>query len=213
VLLGGVLGQNLDLSTFASILLQYRQQWFGNALEVSTCCDPTGVHSNNGIDGAKFLTERGIYPVYKDDSNMPPVKKECIERNTSYMRTRTPLGEAFGVSDERWIRVSDSDPNPIEFPFLADAYEAGYVWREQMTSYANKPYRLPVKDGWYDHGMNCEEYIERNFGGVFKSQSEVSRAADRMSRRSARRAQRDVDPYDQILALRSRGRTGRRVGT
>jgi len=50
--------------------------------------------------------------------------------------------------------------------FLADAFEAGYVWDEHMVSVGNKQVRKPKKDGWYEHGMNCSEYLELNFGSL-----------------------------------------------
>jgi len=49
-------------------------------------------------------------------------------------------------------------------PFLVDALEAGYVWDEHMVSVGNKQIRRPKKDGWFEHGMNCLEYLELTFG-------------------------------------------------
>jgi hypothetical protein len=39
-----------------------------------------------------------------------------------------------------------------------------------MVSVGNKQVRKPKKDGWYEHGQNCAEYLEANFGsGVPKA--------------------------------------------
>ncbi len=56
----------------------------------------------------------------------------------------------------------------MEDTFLADGFEAGYVWDEHLVSVNNKPVRKPKKDGWYEHGMNCAEYLELNFGSEMK---------------------------------------------
>jgi hypothetical protein len=33
-----------------------------------------------------------------------------------------------------------------------------------MVSVSNKQVRKPKKDGWYEHGQNCAEYLELTFG-------------------------------------------------
>jgi len=71
--------------------------------------------------------------------------------------------EALVVSDsDRWLRISAQ--STMVDRFLADGFEAGYVWDEHMVSVNNKQVRKPKKDGWYEHGMNCAEYLELNFG-------------------------------------------------
>ena len=66
------------------------------------------------------------------------------------------------MMDEKWLTISTKATVPDRF--LADAFEAGYVWDEHMVSVGNKQVRKPKKDGWYEHGMNCAEYLEVNFG-------------------------------------------------
>jgi hypothetical protein len=75
-------------------------------------------------------------------------------------------GEAFVVNadPERWLTISASATVPDRF--LADGFEAGYVWDEHMVSVNNKQVRRPKKDGWYEHGQNCAEYLEANFGAA-----------------------------------------------
>ena len=43
---------------------------------------------------------------------------------------------------------------------------AGYVWDVHMVSVGSKQMRKPKKDGWFEHGMNCAEYLELNFGSA-----------------------------------------------
>ena len=80
------------------------------------------------------------------------------------------------VSDDasRWLRVSYDGAEPM--PFVADALEAGYVWDEHMVSVGNKQVRKPKKDGWFEHGMNCTEYLELNFGADQPTQEETDKA-------------------------------------
>ena len=97
-----------------------------------------------------------------------------IERLASYMLRRTLVPddklaaggnrEALAVNslEQRWLRASREGIEP--FPFLAHAFESCYVWDEHMVSVGNKQVRKPKKDGWYEHGQNCSEYLEVNFG-------------------------------------------------
>jgi hypothetical protein len=61
-----------------------------------------------------------------------------------------------------WFTISEKATVPDKF--LADGFEAGYVWDEHTVSVGNKQVRRPKKDGWYEHGQNCAEYLELNFG-------------------------------------------------
>ena len=166
-LLGGILGQGLYLDDFLGLLLRYRAAWFPGALEHRECCDPAGTtDTSQGTHGAlKTLRERGIYPRWVPDSNSPAVRLGCIERLAASMRRRSSdRQEAFAVNrdGEQWLRISES--STVTDRFVADGLEAGYVWDEHMVSVNNKPMRRPKKDGWFEHGMNCLEYLELNFG-------------------------------------------------
>jgi hypothetical protein len=87
-----------------------------------------------------------------------------IERMAGLMRKRAAdRQEALVVSNsDRWLRVSA--PNTIVDRFLADGFEAGYVWDDHLVTVGNKQVRKPKKDGWYEHGQNCAEYLELHFG-------------------------------------------------
>jgi hypothetical protein len=66
-----------------------------------------------------------------------------------------------------------------------------------MVSVGSKQIRRPKKDGWYEHGQNCCEYLELNFGGAQPSMQQVERSVAAQESAKLRRAQRDVDPYDR----------------
>lgn len=165
--LGGILGQSLYLDAFLEIVLRYRALWFPDAVEIRECCDPAGTtDTSQGTHGAlRTLRERGMHPRWVADSNSPAVRLGCIERIAASMRTRTAdRQEALVVNrdGEQWLRISER--STVTDRFLADAFEAGYVWDEHLISVNNKPMRRPRKDGWYEHGMNVAEYLELNFG-------------------------------------------------
>lgn len=163
--LGGILGQQLYLDDFCDIVLRHRATWFPGA-HVRECCDPAGtVDTSHGTHGAyQTLHAKGIRPVSQMNSNAPDVRLAVIERTAAQMRRRAAdRGEAFVVSNsDRWLRISESDS--VIDRFLADGFEAGYVWDEHMVSVGNKQVRKPKKDGWFEHGQNCSEYLELNFG-------------------------------------------------
>lgn len=167
--LGGILGQNLYLDDFLDIVLRHRQEWFPGPIEIRECCDPAGAaDTSHGTTGAiKTLREKGIRPVYIPDSNSPSVRLAMVERMASQMRKRAAdRSEAFVVNSDsdRWLTISEKATVPDRF--LADGFEAGYVWDEHMVSVNNKQVRKPKKDGWYEHGQNCCEYLEANFGAA-----------------------------------------------
>lgn len=165
--LGGILGQQLYLNDFLDVVLRYRSIWFPDPVEIRECCDPAGASdTSHGTHGALvILKQRGLNPRYQGDSNSPSVRLAMVERMASQMRQRAAdRSEKFVVSNnrDRWLRVSEN--STINDPFLADGFEAGYVWDEHLVSVNNKQVRKPKKDGWYEHGQNCAEYLELNFG-------------------------------------------------
>lgn len=207
-LLGGLMGQNMYLEDFAPLIARYRAEWFPNVPDVLTCCDPAGSHDNSqGIrnNGIKVLQDHGIHATYKENSNAPDVRLAMIERLAGYMRKRTPQGEAFGVNANpaRWMLISQDTVK--SWPFLADGFEAGYVWDEHFVSVGSKQVRKAKKDGWYEHGQNCCEYLELNFGGAQPTARQVERHAERRAALAVKRAQQDHDPFRWSPRVSQRG--------
>ena len=96
--------------------------------------------------------------------------------------------------------------------FLAAGFEAGYVWDPHTVSVNNKQVRKPKKDGWYDHGQNCLEYLEHNFGGVQPTWEQTTRRALALRDREGQKLRRDYDPYDAIKQGQRRRGVGGRGG-
>jgi hypothetical protein len=120
------------------------------------------------------LKEHGFKPKWIDGANRPSIREAVMERVAGQMRKRTPMGEAYGINNDktRWLRVTGDGRPPAPWHFLVDGDEAGYVWDEHMVSEGSKQYRKAKKDGWYEHGQNCKEYLELNFGSVAKKAPE-----------------------------------------
>lgn len=177
--LGGILGQNLYLDDFLDIALRHLRAWFPTPSEMRWCCDPAGASdTSHGTEGAvKTLKGKGIHPRFVPDANSPAVRLAMVERMAAQMRRRAAdRSEAFVVSkSERWLRIS-AQSTQID-RFLADGFEAGYVWDEHLVSVNNKQVRKPKKDGWFEHGQNCAEYLELNFGSEPKPQPAPRAAA------------------------------------
>lgn len=207
-LLGGIMGQDLFLEDFLPVVLQYRNQWWPDRPYEMSCCDPAGAHEGLRKNSIEVLRDHGFAVRYATNSNAPDIRLGCIERLAGYMRRTTPQGEAFGVeaNPARWLIVSARDVR--EWHFVADGFEAGYVWDEHFVSVGSKQVRKPKKDGVYEHGMNATEYLELNFGGAQQSVEQVERHAARMATNALRRSQQDVDPYDLTRQPTRRGRGG-----
>ncbi len=165
--LGGILGMQMYLEDFLPVGLRYMRDWFGDPMEVRWCIDPAGASDNSQgvrVNGTTILERHGIQAQFIPNSNAPDVRHEMIERHAALMRKRTATGEAFAINNEQFIRVSEG--NVTTDKFLADGFEAGYVWDDHFVSVGSKQMRKAKKDGWYEHGQNAAEYLELNFGGI-----------------------------------------------
>lgn len=166
--LAGILGEDLFLEDFLPVVRHWRAEWFGDDIETRTCCDPAGSAANSQGTRKRAVDElraQGFAPQWKDNANSPAVRLAMIEHYGGLMRKRTSAGEAFQVSSaaDRFIRVTATG-QVLPWPFIADGLEVGYVWDEHLVSVGNKQMRKPKKDGWFEHGQNCLEYLEVSFG-------------------------------------------------
>jgi hypothetical protein len=215
--LGGVMGQDLYLTSFLPIVQDYRSRWFPEASSFQTCCDPAGTYDNSHgtpITGLDLLHEHGFDPVWRTDSNTVMVRRVAVETIADYLRRFDTRGEpAFALDSRRWVVVS-SEP-PRDTPIALQAFEAGYVWDPNKRSAGSKSVSVPKQEGWFEHIMNCGEYIVLNFGREYRSPERVDRDQVTRSLRDLRIAQRDHDAYDRTAHAQrrmGRRRTSRRGG-
>ncbi len=196
--LGGIMGQDLDLGDFCDIVGNYRRTWFPNPLSVEWACDPAGTHDNSHgtMTAIRVLRDHGIHPRWQEDSNQPAIRRGCIERTMDLLKKRTSVGDAFAVDDQRWLVVGVSQVRPT--PFAVQALEAGYVWDERKrTTAGGKSITVPLKDGWFEHVMNCAEYTMLNFGGEQISLQQAERRAGKIQAQRLKQQQKDWDLADR----------------
>lgn len=176
--LGGILGQDMFLEPYLDIVQRHLASWFPEA-SIAWCCDPAGtVDTSHGTAGAyQTLAEKGILPRTIPGANSPALRLAAVERIGGHLLRRTARREeALVVSrSDRWLRISTD--NTVVDRFLADGFEAGYVWDEHLVSVGNKQVRKPKKDGWFEHSHNCIEYLELNFGHNAPSAADAAAAA------------------------------------
>jgi len=202
--LGGVMGDALFIEDFAPMLLQFRAQWFPEAKEVWTCCDPAGSHQNSqGVsrNGVRVLADHGIYARWHQAANMPEVRSYAVEHIGGYMRRGK-----FRCDPLKWFVVGQQQAT--RGTFAVDAFEAGYVWDERIRrTSGGKGIVMPLKDGYFEHSMNCLEYLVVQFGPAMPTVSETKR----LEEKQLREAQRDIDVEAlprRVQGFRSGGRGG-----
>lgn len=163
--LGGVMGESMFIEDFCPMVLQSRGQWFPNPLEVRSTGDPAGSTQNSqgtNRSAADVLKANGISLDVLAGANHPDKRNTALQAISGYMRRLTGQGVGFAVSP-RFLVLGRNHQRPINV--LVDALEAGYVWDEHSTASSSSPStRRPKKDGYYDHCMNCLEYIALKFG-------------------------------------------------
>lgn len=194
--LGGVMGEDMYIEDFAPLIAQVRSEWFPSVKQLWQCCDPAGSHQNSQgtkLSGVKVLQDNGINPIWTDNSNMPEVRSGAIQVIAGYMRRRTVRGgEAFQIDPHRWRIISAREARFASFAL--DALEAGYVWDDRARSSASgKKLIVPLKDGYYEHVMNCGEYGVINYGPArltVTDEHKLQRQAEAFITR------RDRDPAD-----------------
>ena len=164
-LLGGIMGEAMFIEDFAPIALQTRAAWFPGVGEVRSTGDPAGVMRNSqgtNRSAGDILQANGIRLEVLPGANHPDKRNTAIQAVAGYMRRLTATGAAFRVHP-RFLVISRHGQRVA--PVLVDGLEAGYVWDERSTASTSNPStRRPKKDGYYDHAMNCLEYLVLQFG-------------------------------------------------
>jgi hypothetical protein len=164
-ILGGVMGAAMFIEDFCPIALQYRAQWFPKVLEVRSPGDPAGQSfSPHGVATSAFdvLAKHGVKLQSVPSANRVDRRDVAIQSIAGYMRRLTGTGPAFRVAP-RFVVVTARGSQST--PVLADGFEAGYVWDTKSTASTSNPNtRRPLKDGFYDHGQNCLEYVLLAYG-------------------------------------------------
>jgi hypothetical protein len=195
--LGGIMGEDMFIEDFAPLIAQMRTEWFPNISDLWQCCDPAGSHQNSQgtkRNGVSVLKDHGIHPRWVEHSNQPETRSAAVQQIAGYMRRHTVRGdEAFQVDPQRWRIISRREARFASFAL--DALEAGYVWDDRVRSTASgKQVIVPMKDGYYEHVMNCGEYGVINYGPNRPTVKDEQKAARQMVRAVTAK---DHDPADR----------------
>jgi hypothetical protein len=214
--LGGILGTDQFIEDFAPMAVAQRVIWFGGEpdplgerelpCEVWSTGDPAGDQNNSQgtrVSAADVLREYGVNLYTIAGANHPDARDRCIQHLAGYMQRLTKQGPAFTVDPERW-RMSAPE-GVIESTHFIDALEAGYTWDQRSIAHAVSPNtRRARKDGFYDHAMNCIEYVVLAYGPAQPTKVNVEKAQARLRQQMTK----DYDEAD----VRVQAAAGSRFG-
>lgn len=167
--LGGLLGEGLFLNEFIDAVKRFRSEWFEamTPRSVRTCVPPPadGFGSlSNRYTSLSLLRQSGFMPIFRENASSPDVQLAIIDRLAAYMKQlgfdNKPL-LAVNSDPKRWYQISRDGIEPRQF--LAQAFEANYVWDDHVVSVSNNKFRRPKLDDRYANAMRCAENIELNF--------------------------------------------------
>lgn len=193
---GGLLGERLMVEDFVPKVKLLRQEWFPGRNEQSregrilTCSSPMGGEET----AARFtlmniLREHKFRPLTLEHANAHDVQLGMIEEIAKMLRQRvTSFDEALEINAEpdHWLSMA-ADGTVKERPFMAFAFEGGYVWDAHDVSTANKEMRQPFVDDEYSSAMRCVENLVLHFcaGQASADDRETARARQRAKERQA----------------------------
>jgi hypothetical protein len=157
------------------------------------------------VSAADVLREYGVMLYTIAGANHPDARDRCIQHLAGYMKRLTKQGAAFTVDPARWLMVAPE--GIIESTHFIDALEAGYIWDSRKIAHSVSPNtRRALKDGFYDHAMNCIEYVVLAYGPAQPTKVDLAK----QQARAQREMTKDRDPAD--LARVGGHRVGGRWG-
>lgn len=220
--LGAVMGDNVMLEWFAPRLLLIAAEWFPD-MPLMHCGDPAGAHrTSQGVtlNAKKVLQGLGITLKTLDDSNDLRVRYGCIQTLGGYMLREA---RAFDGEPDAFARAEEPEPAFLLNPrgilisrkgekavsLMEQAFGGGYIWDNDFHGTGNLAnIRRPMKDGFFEHPMNANEYIVHNYARTRVTDSDVlQNVADaaRLVKSHARavliaaQTDEDTDPWNDLI--------------
>ncbi len=163
--LGSIIGKKMFLDDFLPIVQKHRGDWFPDAREVRTCCDPPPAKGGENVrfSNIAILKEFGFRPRWVINSNAPDSRESIIQSIGGMMKRRHGIHQAFQIHNypSRFLMASTAVIKHTKL--FADSIESSYVWDENLVSVANKKIRQPKQDDLIDGSMRCLENIVSNY--------------------------------------------------
>lgn len=136
-----VLGQNEMLHSFASRVLMMCAEKFPDG-DWNDWCDPHGAAKRDVSEKSSHdvLRELGLRPQFREteiDSGL-----ELMARGLNTIINKRPRS----MYDRRGCSI------------LIEGYASGYKWPEERIGQSQR--RKPLADGYYEHVMDCDRYLE-----------------------------------------------------
>lgn len=176
-ILGGIMGKRMFIQDFLPIIDRYRLEWFPNARQVLTCCDPPpGTHDLRSTN-IEILRKAGLRPRWSDHANSPDVREAVIQNIASLMRRRLGKKQALLINEEpkHWLMASSAIIKQTKV--FVDGCEATYAWDQNFISVGSKKVRQPIVDEWVDGPQRCLENLVLNFGSIHSQDDRDRRTA------------------------------------
>ena len=182
----GIMGEQMMLEDFLPLVLHHRSEWFPDAV-IRTCTAPMGETTNTA--GRRhtllgFLRDAKFKVIWRESANAPDVQLAMIEEIAGMLRRRTGGREEsllINNDPQRWFTAS-TDGQLKQVPFLAFAFEGGFVWHDHGVSVSNTTIRQAFDDDEYSNAMRGVENLLLNFCASRRSQDERDRDAEREAR-------------------------------
>lgn len=141
------LGRDITIHKFADQVITWLNDNFGKGAIYRHYCDPAGNQNNDKSEetSIEILQSKGINPISKQSTYR--TRKEIIEGKLSTIINSKPAL----LVDKRYC------------PIACDGFMGGYHYPEHksLARYSDG-LELPFEDGYYEHVMNCGEYIAVN---------------------------------------------------
>jgi hypothetical protein len=210
-LLGGLMGDKIELEAFVPIVQDYVAEWFPtvNLQTIQWTADPAGQipNSHGSRTAINILWDFGIAPMVRENANDPRVRAASIETLVGYLKRCTFDGSPVFRLNPRFVVVSATGRKQL--PVVQQLLEGGYAYdpKARYTGHLYRGIRKPRKDGYYEHPANCIEYLMTAFAPVDAAeQAGVLRNPD-----AVKRARRELTSQTGVIRERlthERQRTG-----
>lgn len=153
-----LLGENESLEVFLQRVLLFSSSRFSGAREWQDFCDPHGDARRDVTDitSCDVLRRAGLNPRYRDVN---------VEQGLGYLSmglNTLVRGRPRSMYDRAGCAI------------LIEGYMGGYQYQMVRPGHPDKP--APFKDGYYEHPMDCDRYLEVNLrlGSTLKREQHLT---------------------------------------